>query len=240
MRIAIVSDIHGNCRAFDAVLVDLREVAPDLIVHGGDLSSGGAHPAEIIEQIQSLGWPGVLGNTDEMLYAPNRLTEFAATLPQLASVFQRVQDTIPWTVTKLGPNRLRWLEQLPDLFMREDLALVHASPNDRWRAPMPNASEDEFRKIYARLNAKTVVYAHIHVPFVRHFDGWTIANTGSVSQSYDGDTRASYLVIDGENLTTRRVEYDVQAEADALLHSGVPHAAWMARILLAGRFVPPE
>ena len=47
-----------------------REVAPDLIVHGGDLSSGGAHPAEIIDQIQSLGWPGVCGNTDEMLYAP--------------------------------------------------------------------------------------------------------------------------------------------------------------------------
>jgi diadenosine tetraphosphatase ApaH/serine/threonine PP2A family protein phosphatase len=105
---------------------------------------------------------------------------------------------------------------------------------------MPNASEDEFREIYAPLNAKTVVYAHIHVPFVRHFDVWTIANTGSVGQSYDGDTRASYLVIDGENLTTRRVEYDVQAEADALLHSGVPHAAWMARILLAGKFVPPE
>ncbi len=103
MRIAIVSDIHGNRRAFDAVLADLREVAPDLIVHGGDLSSGGAHPAEIIEQIQSLGWPGVLGNTDEMLYAPNRLAEFAATFPQLASVFQRVQDTIPWTVTKSAP-----------------------------------------------------------------------------------------------------------------------------------------
>ncbi len=87
MRIAIVSDIHGNRRAFDAVLADLREVAPDLVVHGGDLSSGGAQPAEIIDQIQSLGWPGVCGNTDEMLWAPNRLTEFAATLPQLAAVF---------------------------------------------------------------------------------------------------------------------------------------------------------
>jgi putative phosphoesterase len=240
MRIAIVSDIHGNRRAFDAVLADLREVAPDLIVHGGDLSSGGAHPAEVIDQVESLGWPGVSGNTDEMLYAPNRLTEFAATLPQLAAVFQRVQDTIPWTVTRLGESRLRWLEKLSARYVRDDVSLVHASPNDCWRAPMPNATDDEFREVYAPLNAKTVVYAHIHVPFVRRLDGWTIANTGSVSQSYDGDKRASYLVIDGENLTTRRVEYDVQAEANDLFESGVPHAQWMAKILLAGKYVPPE
>jgi putative phosphoesterase len=240
MRIAIVSDIHGNRRAFDAVLADLREVAPDLVVHGGDLSSGGAHPAEIIDQIQSLGWPGVCGNTDEMLWAPSRLTEFAATLPQLAAVFQRVQDTIPWTAAKLGEDRFRWLEKLPAKYEREELTLVHASPDDLWRAPVPNATNDEFRNAYAALNAKTVVYAHIHVPFIRHFDEWTIANTGSLSQSYDGDTRASYLVIDGEKLTTRGVEYDVQAEADDLLQSGVPHAAWMAKILLAGKYVPPE
>jgi len=240
MRIAIVSDIHGNRRAFDAVLADLREVAPDHTIHGGDLSSGGAHPAEIIDQIESLGWPGVLGNTDEMLYAPNRLTEFAARLPQLAAVFQRVADTIPWTVAKLGTDRLRRLEKLPSRFVRDDLTLVHASPNDCWRAPLPNATEDEFRNVYAPLNAKTVVYAHIHIPFIRHFDGWTIANTGSVSQSYDGDMRASYLVIDDGKLTTRRVEYDVQSEADDLLQSGVPHATWMVRILLAGKYVPPD
>jgi predicted phosphodiesterase len=240
MRIAIVSDIHGNRRAFDAVLADLREVAPDLIVHGGDLSSGGAQPAEIIDQLQSLGWPGVCGNTDQMLYTPNRLTEFAATQPQFAGVFQRVADTIPWTVEKLGTHRLRWLEKLPMRYVREDLTLIHASPNDCWRAPLPNATDDEFHKVYASSNAKTVVYAHIHVPFIRHFAEWTIANTGSVSQSYAGDTRACYLVIDGKKLTTRRVEYDAQAEADDLLKSGVPHAAWSAKILLAGKYVPPE
>jgi putative phosphoesterase len=240
MRIAIVSDIHGNRRAFDAVLADLRGVAPDLIVHGGDLSSGGAHPAEIIDQIQSLGWPGVRGNTDEMLPSPNLLTDFAATLPQLAVVFQRVQDTIPWTVAKLGADRLRWLEKLPRRYTKEDLALVHASPKDCWRAPSPNTTEEEFRKVYVSLEAKIVVYAHIHVPFVQRFDGWTIANTGSVSQSYDGDPRAAYLVIDSETLTTRRVEYDIQAEAEDLLQSGVPHAAWMAKILLAGKYVASE
>ena len=66
MRVAIVSDIHGNRRAFEAVLADMRQAAPDLILHGGDLAAGGAQPAEIIDQVRSLGWPGVRGNTDEM------------------------------------------------------------------------------------------------------------------------------------------------------------------------------
>jgi predicted phosphodiesterase len=85
-----------------------------------------------------------------------------------------------------------------------------------------------------------VVYGHIHVPYIRRLTGLTVANTGSVSQSYDGDRRASYLVIDGASLTTRRVEYDVESEAQELLRSGLPHADWLARILLAGKYCRPD
>jgi len=87
MKVAIVSDIHGNRRAFQAVLADLRQVAPDLILQGGDLAAGGAYPADIIDQVRSLGWSGVRGNTDEMLWSPERLAEYAATQPKLAHVF---------------------------------------------------------------------------------------------------------------------------------------------------------
>jgi predicted phosphodiesterase len=85
-----------------------------------------------------------------------------------------------------------------------------------------------------------VVYGHIHRPFIRRVGEMTVANSGSVSQSYDGDRRASYLVIEGESVSIRRVEYDVESEASELLRSGLPHAEWMAKILLAGRYVPPE
>jgi predicted phosphodiesterase len=85
-----------------------------------------------------------------------------------------------------------------------------------------------------------VVYGHIHRSYIRRLPGMTVANTGSVSQSYDGDRRASYLVIDGESITIRRVEYDVESEAKELLRSGLPHADWLARILLAGQYCPPE
>ena len=240
MRVAIVSDIHGNRRAFEAVLADLKEVAPDLVLHGGDLAAGGAHPADIIDRVCSLGWPGVRGNTDEMLWAPERLAEYAATQPKLAPILAMVQETIPPTLASIGEERLRWLEGLPFVYSREGFSLVHASPGDCWRAPSPNASDAELHSTYASLRAPIVVYGHVHCPYIRRLQDLTVANTGSVSQSYDGDRRASYLVMEGESISIRRIEYDVESEARELLGSGIPHAGWLSRILLAGRYCPPD
>ena len=240
MRVAIVSDIHGNRRALEAVLADLRQVAPDLVLHGGDLPYGGTRPADTIDQIRALGWPGVRGNTDEMLWAPEALTEFAAKAPKLAPLLSRIQELIPPTLASIGEERLRWLKGLPQQYSGEGFSLVHASPDDCWSAPMPNASDDELLSTYASLRTPIVVHGHIHRPYIRRLPGMTVANTGSVSQSYDGDRRASYLVIDGETVTIRRVEYDVESEAEELLRSRLPHADWLARILLAGKHCPPD
>jgi len=240
MRIAIVSDIHGNRRAFQAVMADLNHASPDLILHGGDLASGGAHPAEIVDQIRGLGWPGVRGNTDEMLWSLQSLSNFAARQPKLQPLLGKIQATIPPTVASLGPDRLQWLQSLPAMHTFEQITLLHAGPNDLWRAPMANATNEELRTTYLPLNSGIVVYGHIHAPYIRRLPELTVANTGSVSQSYDGDRRASYLVIDGDQLTTRRVEYDVEGEVEDLLNSGIPHADWMAKILLAGKYVPPD
>src|SRR6266849_4761699 len=245
MRVAIVSDIHGNRRAFEAVLADLQQVAPDLVVQGGDLAYGGTHPAEIIDQIRALGWPGVRGNTDEMLWAPEGLAAFAAATPKLGPLLAIIRELIPPTIASIGEERLRWLEGLPQQYSGEGFSLVHASPDDLWRAPMPTASDEELQSTYASLGAQfssggVVVYGHIHRPYIRRLPGLTVANTGSVSQSHDGDRRASYLVIDGESITNRRVEYDVESEEEELLGSGLPHAGWMSRILLAGKYCPPD
>ena len=153
MRVAIVSDVHGNLRALEAVLADLRQVAPDLVVHGGDLVYGGTHPAEVIDQIRALGWPGVRGNTDEMLWSPKSLTEFAARTPQLGAHLGRIQDLIPPTLASIGDERLRWLEGFPERYVVDGITLVHASPADLWRAPMPNTSDEELRSTYAALNS---------------------------------------------------------------------------------------
>ena len=64
MRLAIISDIHGNLTALEAVIADLKTASPDLVVHGGDLVVGGPRPAEVIDRIRELRWAGVVGNTD--------------------------------------------------------------------------------------------------------------------------------------------------------------------------------
>ena len=105
---------------------------------------------------------------------------------------------------------------------------------------MPNARDAELESTYAALRAEIVVYAHIHRPYVRRLPTFTVANTGGVSLSYDGDTRASYLVIDGQDISIRRVEYDVESEAEALLRSGLPNTDWLCRIRRTGQYSPPE
>src|SRR5580658_7788496 len=139
MRIAVVSDIHGNLTAFDAVLADLRQTSPDLVLHGGDLPHGGASPCEIVDRIRNLGWPGVLGNTDEMLFDPASLTQFAAGLPQLKAMFDAIEEMAADARVLMGENRLEWLRGLPRSLVYDDFALVHASPQTAWRAPMDSA-----------------------------------------------------------------------------------------------------
>jgi putative phosphoesterase len=236
MRIAVVSDIHGNRTAFQAVLADLGRTAPDLILQGGDLAYGGSHPAEIIDHVRSLGWPGVRGNTDEVLWAPQSLPE----MPSLLKLRRMIEEIIPTTCTWIGEERIQWLKSLPQTQSHQGVNVVHASPNNLWRAPLANATDAELETAYASLNARVAVYGHIHQPYVRTVQGFTVANSGSVSLSYDGDPRASYLLIDGPDASIRRVEYDVETEVRELMESGMPHADWVARTLRAGRYCQPE
>jgi predicted phosphodiesterase len=97
MRIAIVSDIHGNLTALEAVVADLRVASPDLVLHGGDLAASGARPALVIDRVRELGWPGVCGNTDEMLWAPQVFIKLAAEAPKLNTLFVAIQEMIPRT-----------------------------------------------------------------------------------------------------------------------------------------------
>jgi putative phosphoesterase len=240
MRIAIVSDIHGNLSALETVLTDLKQVSPDVVLHGGDLAHGGARPAEVVDRIRKLGWMGVCGNTDEMLWAPVALREFAAQSPPSArKLFAMIEETAAVEIGWLGEERIAWMKAIPREQRCGAVALVHATSGDLWRAPGPEASDATLQGTYASLNAAVAVYAHIHRPFVREMAGLTVANTGSVSLSYDGDARASYLLMENGKASIRRVAYDVEREVKAMLHSGLPHAEWTCNMLRAGRFVPP-
>ena len=235
MRIAIVSDIHDNLTAFQAVLADLRETSPDLILHGGDLVSGGSRPAEVVDCVRDLGWRGVFGNTDEAVARPETLEEFAARSPVPQSLWEAVREMTAFTRETLGEERIAWLGALPRVLIHPPVALVHASPADAWRSPLADASDAELESTYSPLGQAIAVYGHIHQPFVRDVAALTVINTGSVSQSLDGDPRASYLLIDNGTPTVRRLEYDLEREIHAIRASGLPHADWMARTLRAAR-----
>jgi predicted phosphodiesterase len=239
MRIAILSDIHGNRTAFEAVLADLRQTAPDLILHGGDLADSGASPVEIVDRIRDLGWQGVVGNTDEMLFRPESLEEFATQSSAPPSLWVAIRQMAAATRAMLGEERIAWLRGLARVQIEAPVALVHASPESLWRAPTPEATDAELESIYGPLGQLIAVYAHIHRPYIRSVTSpqareKLVANTGSVSLSYDGDHRASYLLLDGSSPTIRRVEYDLEKELKALSFCGLPHVDWIAKSLRSG------
>jgi len=236
MRIAIVSDIHGNVTAFEAVLADLFRTSPDLVLHGGDLVHGGSDSGAIVDRIRDLGWTGVMGNTDEVHARPESLTEFAAAAPpNYRPMFDRIGEIAAFERERLGESRIEWLRSLPRVHFSETLALVHASPSDCWRSPLPTSADEDFEKAYRALDRAVVVYGHVHEGFIRDLPGLRVINSGSVSQSHDGDTRASYLLLDDGAPTIRRVDYDVAREIQAIEESGMPHAEWITRILRIAR-----
>ena len=233
MRVAILSDIHGNLTALEAVIADLQTTAPDLVLHGGDLADSGSSPLAVVDRIRELGWSGVMGNTDEMLVLPESLEAFAAQSVAPAAIWNAIREIAVATRSLLGEERLTWLGGLPRTIIHEEFALIHASPESCWRAPFPQATDAELEATYGSLERPIVVFAHTHQPMIRPLSGpiRRLVNTGSVGLPYDGDPRASYLLLDEGQPTIRRVEYDMEKELQALAGCGLPGAAWTAKML---------
>ena len=225
MRIAIVSDVHGNLPALEAVLADIDEIRPDLVVHGGDLALGGPHPVEVVDRIRELGWPGVLGNTDAALAG-------GPAIPDQARGF--VAPPAARSQEMLGPERVAWLTGQPMEWRGEGVALVHATPGDCWAIVPNDASDDRLREIYGPLGTPIAVYGHIHHAYVRRLDGLTVVNSGSVSLSLDGDVRATYVVIDDGRIEHRRVSYDLERVAADLIALDYPNAGTYGTWLRTG------
>jgi putative phosphoesterase len=241
MRLAVVSDVHGSLTALDAVAADLDRRGPDVVLHAGDLVLMGPQPAEVIDRVRELGWPGVVGNTDELLWRPHERERLLAKAPKIADVIRSLFDAYaPATLELLGDERVAWLRRLPAELVVDDVAVLHASPGDLWRAPMPDADDDELERTYRRPDAHTIVYGHIHRPFVRRAaDRLVVANAGSAGLPWDGDPRASYLLIEGGDAQIVRVEYGTERDAALLTRSGHPDAPRLAEMRRVGRFIPP-
>jgi len=230
VTLAIISDIHGNLEALDAVLADIAAAKASPIACLGDFVGYGASPNECLTRVRSMLDVALLGNHDVAALGRLRLGGFNSD----------AATTARWTRDHLEPSNREWLESLPMTAVWHGMRLVHASPSDpdEWNYVL-SVHDAEFE--FDTFEEPLCVIGHSHVPgnFVRekngvryHRDpavpigrnGRLIVNIGSVGQPRDGDPRAAYALIrdDPPRLEHRRVEYDVAKASTAILAAGLP------------------
>jgi predicted phosphodiesterase len=205
VRIAILSDIHGNLLALDAVMTDLENHSPDDVWCGGDIAWGGPWPGECIRRVRAMGWTCVRGNTDVWITGDPQTIEDPEEREQLSRLA---------AAHRLSDDDAEWLLSLPIGYSPAgSILLVHGTPESPFVAPMPDAAASEFSPYVGK--AKLIVFGHVHRAFTRCLaDGTVVSNPGSVGLPGDGET-ASYLLVDRTGtdvtLTHRRVAYDRRA-----------------------------
>lgn len=233
MRIAVLSDIHSNLVALDAVLADAGDV--DAVWHLGDVVGYGPDPDGVVARLQEVDAIGVRGNHDSAALGG----------PEIAWFNPDARRAAEWTAAVISPDTAEWLAGLPDMRSIGDMTLVHGSPRDPLREYV--TSLDVARAAFDGITTDHGLHGHTHVPvgFVlestrigvhdaRHEttldlnDRRAFLNPGSVGQPRDGDPRASYLILDldgtgaGGSATWHRIAYDVDRVADAIRAEGLP------------------
>lgn len=228
MRYLLVSDIHGNLPAFEAVLKDAPRGLPVWCL--GDLVGYGPNPNECIELLQSLDHECIVGNHD---WAAMDKVDSEDFNPD-------AKRAVQWTQEQLTPASIAYLESLPSILVKGEFTLVHGSPRDPiWEYILhPQTACTNF----AYLDTSHCLVGHTHVPIKYALSDdddeqlcemerlpengpralgqrRVIINPGSVGQPRDGDARASYAILDTEEQTLehRRVSYDIK-KTQRLMH----------------------
>ncbi|NJE85694.1 metallophosphoesterase [Thermococcus sp. CX2] len=221
MLIALISDVHSNWEALQAVWDEVKDA--DVILCMGDLVGYGASPNEVVEffreQMERRKILCVRGNHDNAI-AFGTEWGFNPYARQAVRWHQRVMST----------ENLEFLRKLPvrQLFIDEvgrSCLLIHGSP----RAPLdeylfPWLPDSEFRAVLSYVKQDDLLVGHTHVPMLKEMAGRRIINPGSVGQPRDGDWRASYAIIDADTqkIEFHRVEYDVQEAARKIIEADLP------------------
>lgn len=233
MRIAVLSDIHGNLEAFREVLRDLEVVQPDRVVCLGDAVGYGPDPETVVRLLQSHGIPTVLGNHEWALAHPNHLEWFN---PSARLSLER-------TAELLSPEILRIVTAWPVTIHVEGALCVHGCPPDSVTRYLFEVVPEEFPVLFSTYAEPLCFVGHTHqLRWVRwdgdrgssgrllgevlrlHPSDRYIINVGSVGQPRDGDNRAKYVVWDttAQTVQVHRVPYDIAKTAEKILALGFP------------------
>ena len=216
MRILLVSDLHANRPAIEAI----REPF-DVCLCMGDLVDYGAEPAPVIDWVRRKARACIRGNHDHMV-AQNVVTAGGSGFKYLSAA------TRPISRQRISEADRRYLARLPvTQFLTLDglrIMLVHASPRDPLDEYAPPEVEFWKRRVEG-LDVDLVCVGHTHVPYQLEANGVRVVNPGSVGLPRDGDPRASYAMIENGQISLRRVEYPVHEAIEALEAAPLPEQA---------------
>jgi len=228
-RIAILSDIHANLPALEAVWADVEREEISEVYHLGDLVGYNPYPAETVAFVREKQIPGLAGNYD-LAVAGRDPDPVAAYLKKGISAVGRT--AYDWTRKRVSDEDCEFLLGLP---LRLDLeieglrlTLVHGSPQSIREYLYPDAPEEKLRGLLSPTGADLLLCGHTHKPMVRPVDGRLVVNPGSVGKPKDGDPRAGYLILNLEDGRVepelRRVVYPVDKVAALIRRTDLPPA----------------
>lgn len=235
MRIAVLSDLHGNLLALDACLADLEsQGGAEAIVVAGDLCLDGPKPKKVLQRLEEIGAACVRGNKDRYLYDDSATEKLSS--GEIAQV--------GWTRRDLGERWLGWLRELPfALRIGEDenqLLIVHANPLNDDEHLWPDADDAMLTRLVGDERATAIAFGHLHLPYVRAWKGRMLVNVASAGLPKDGDPRACYAIFTerdgGWQVKHRRVAFDVKRVATQLADSGIPESADLIATLRRHRY----
>jgi predicted phosphodiesterase len=245
-RIALLSDVHGNRVALDAVAAEIRREKPDAVLVAGDLVLNGPDPNGAVDALRKLESEGALivsGNTDIAVGD----FDYGAAFPHLQDgVPETISVAAEWAHDELGDDQLDWLRRLPAerrLRAADDtlVLVVHASPGSQTRGFDQALDANIVFERAAATDARVICVGHTHVPEVRDLGFKVIVNDGSAGYVFDGDPTASWAMIDirdGEvTAQIRRTEYDVLGVANAISERGLPGDVYRAATVRTGKLV---
>ena len=244
-RIAVISDVHGNLVALEAVRAAIKKERADALMICGDLVLNGPDPAGVVDAVRELEADGALvvaGNTDIAVAD----FDYSAAFPSLMDgVPESIRSAAEWAHEQLGDERIDWLRRLPAerrLRVGELLILAtHASPGSQTEGFDGALDPNVMIERASRTDARVICCGHTHLPEVRDLGWKLIVNAGSAGYVFDGDPTASWAVvtIDGEAVSgeIRRTEFDSLTVSNALSARGLPGDVYRAATVRNGKLV---
>ena len=233
MKIAIISDIHGNYEALLSVEEDIQKAAADKIICLGDFIGYGPQPEEVAQFLIQNEIPCVMGNHENAILDRKTLAGFNAD----------AMLSIELTRGLISKETMEYISKLPANLIIDNMLFVHGAPPDLINTYITRLSDDELWMVFEQMEQQIAFNGHTHDPLCCHYDGkiidfkmlrqginWldsmvkNIINVGSVGQPRDGNSDAKYVVFDSTEFTVdiRYVKYDIDKTAELLEKRNFP------------------